>query len=207
MRDSVVALTACSSKENLTYLEEDREHNEMSLVGGMGLIQSYRNVEELREEADLIIIGHATESIYNLEQIQQKMLGVDVLGEFWVDTPFEITKVIKGDYKENKIIIFQPVHIPSEDSPLAKDQVLTYSGYSPMLKRAQYMLFLVKSEFVIKEGSTHEYAWNIISLNHGKYNLDNRVQLEVNHSPENHGKLKSEIMKDYREQIASLNDN
>ncbi|WP_217588637.1 hypothetical protein [Lentibacillus saliphilus] len=73
--------------------------------------------------------------------------------------------------------------------------ILTLPGYSPLVPEATYVLFLAKSEYGKSENQ--EYAWNIISMNHGKYNIDGKDPLEDVFSDAKQLKLQKSVIKKY----------
>ena len=167
------------------------EHKGMKIRQvGEALYKQYDNLKDLEYEADLIIIGQTANDLTTLKQSRKNTTNYDPIGEFWVDTPFKVKKVLKGNYLEKEIIIAQPLIIDENQK-----QVLTLPGYSPLLENAEYILFLAKSEYGVQEGQ--EYAWNIISFNHGKYNLDGIDNIEDSFSDEKQNKMKKLVKRKY----------
>lgn len=159
---------------------------------GEAFYKQYNNLEELEQAAELIIIGEPATNLKSLKQSQIKHGERDLLGEFWVNTPVKVLQVIKGEYEDNEIIIPQHIYIDVENN-----YVFAPSGYSPLAENAQYVLFLKKHPFgAADEGQ--EYAWNIISYNHGKYNLDGRDHIEDLLSDDNQQKLKKKVIPKYQ---------
>lgn len=110
------------------------EHDGMNIRKGKieVLNQHYNNLEDLEKKADLIIIGTPLNNLKSLKQSQTKTTNHDPLGEFWADTPFEVSKVVKGNFEDKEITNTQPILIEAD-----KNQILTLSGYSPLLKNAE----------------------------------------------------------------------
>ncbi|GAA0375766.1 hypothetical protein [Bacillus horti] len=157
---------------------------------GESFYKQNNNLEDLEQDVDLIIIGEPTKNLKSLKQSQIKLRENEILGEFWVDTPVKVHQVIKGEFEEEEIIIAQHIFMDLEN-----DYVFTPSGYSPLVENAQYVLFLAKSDFGVS--GDQEFAWNIMSYNHGKYNLDGRDHIEDQFSDNNQLKLKREVVPKY----------
>lgn len=157
---------------------------------GESFYKQYTNLEDLEQEVDLIIIGEPSKNLKSLQQSQKKLRENEILGEFWVDTPIKVNHVLKGEYEAEEIIVAQHIYIDVENN-----YVFAPSGYSPLVENAQYVLFLAKSDFGVS--NDQEYAWNIMSYNHGKYNLDGRDHIEDLLSDDNQQKLKKKVISKY----------
>lgn len=108
---------------------------------------------KIAKQADAIVIGNV------LTQAQDG----DVFR-----TEFRVTKAIKGDVS-NSIIIFEPCYIEKE--PAKSCFLELKSGYMPMNKEKQYLLFL-KQEKIYQKPSYH-----LVSNYYGKFPYGKEVKV------------------------------
>ncbi|GAA0351541.1 hypothetical protein [Bacillus horti] len=157
------------------------------------LYKQYDHLNDVEDRAELIIIGEATQSFEELKQIHKNRIINDQSREYWVDTQIKVRHIIKGVYEENEITIPQPL----TDFDVENNHIFTPMGYSPFIENARYVLFLTKSEFGVS--GDQEYAWNVISANHGKYNLDGQDHIEDIFSDRKQQRIKRQVLRKYQE--------
>ena len=137
------------SKDKITYQSMDATYRQPS------------DIKELEESSDYII-----KAIYTGESeidTDEEVIAPSTISKVKVD------KVYKGNLDESEISVLEPY-------TLEDNEFNNLSGYMPMTKDCEYVLFLRKNE--LPQGD----QYTIISINYGKYNLssDSSVKLHTN---------------------------
>lgn len=147
----ICGITYLSSegKDKITYQSMDATYKQPN------------NIKELEESSEYII-----KAVYTGESeidTDETVIAPSTISKVKVD------KVYKGNLDESEISVLEPY-------TLEDNEFNNLSGYMPMTKDCEYVLFLRKNE--LPQGD----QYTIISINYGKYNLssDSSVKLHTN---------------------------
>lgn len=149
----------------------------------------FNDVNSLEEFADLIIIGSPAKPFeednpvvtYNKEGRYE---------DFYTISDVKVKKVLKGEYSKDTVPVLQSAAITTSLS--GKEKIFMISDdFSVMEKNKKYLLFLKK---------TDNNNYSIISVNQGKFNIDDqdKNEKELSSHNEQYGKLKKEVIEQYK---------
>ncbi len=156
------------------------------------------------EDADLIVIGNASDSFIEREHVATYTPAEEELPEtledFYTRTTINIEKVLKfpegANIQDNsEIDIIEPVAIIEEDNV---DKKLAMENYAELEKDHDYIIYLKANTF-------GEYS--VINMNNGKFNLESEEQIENlmeqhhDNDKEKHEELKKQVLERFKEEI------
>lgn len=136
----------------------------------------FNSANELEEYADLIVVGetvaefseHKPTITYTPEGRYQ---------DFYTITDVKYSKILKGNFSEKFISVIQGAALIESPYKLQKDLLLR-EDMTLMEKGKKYLLFLKKTDIA--------GVYSIISLNQGKFNIDNLDLKEKDMEKQNH---------------------
>lgn len=163
---SFILLTSCSKEKNKSTESNIRKNQYGNHIIVEAKIDSYRNLNDVEKESEIIVLGKKTKQ--NPSIIQKDKGNVN---GFYTISKFKIQEVIKGDFKAGDIIdIFESAGIDEETG-----KIYHILNYELMVTNTEYLLFLRRSE---------TDSWYMISgLKYGKISLSGekgelRLELE-----------------------------
>ncbi|MRX74370.1 hypothetical protein GJU40_19815 [Bacillus lacus] len=175
-------------KENVKVSDE-KDYKTISVDGKYKV---YKDVNELVEDTELILLGSPTEDF-------SKRKHVEVINELdnstedaYTLTNFKVDRVIKSPssevFNKNNIIEFvEPVGLMQDSNKIKVKVVL--EEYSELKEGSKYIIFLKKNAYG---------KYSLIFNNLGKYNIDNTDPTDMglnNHNKEKKDRFKKEIIK------------
>lgn len=127
---------------------------------------TYEDLDDLHNDADLIIKGKANDNFENRE-FYTAFGEEDDLQDFHTKTEVDIDKVIKGssELEGESITATEPIVYLEEN-----DVTVTTEGYTELQEGSEYVIFL---------NENNEGDYSIIFNNRGKYNLDGTDELDI----------------------------
>lgn len=151
----------------------------------------YTNANELEKDADLIVIGHTQKDFKEFPAtINYNENGR--YSDYYTVTDVKITKVIKGQYSKDTILVTQRAALDKN-----KNILIINEDCSIMEKGKPYLLFLKKID--LKD------TYGIMSINQGKFNIDNtdtkEKEKEKGESGVQYRNLKEDVLKKYKEYL------
>lgn len=154
---SFILLTSCSKEKNKLTESNIRKNQYGNHIIVEAKIDSYRNLNDVEKESEIIVLGKKTKQ--NPSKIQKDKGNVN---GFYTISKFKIQEVIKGDFKAGDIIdIFESAGIDEETG-----KIYHILNYELMETNTEYLLFLRRSE---------TDSWYMISgLKYGKISLSGK---------------------------------
>ena len=156
-------------------------------VANMANHKQYQDANELFAKADLVVIGSTDQNLKESKLIANTTPN-GLPGEKYSLTDFNISKVIKGDYKSNNVKVLQ-------DASYIDGKYFVLEGYTPFSEKKKYILFLLKTL------DSDNYA--IMGLNQGKFNVDGQDSKEEKQIQRNehYSKLKKEVFEKFKVEL------
>lgn len=154
---SFFLLTSCSNGRTKSYENNFRKYQYGNHIIVEAKIDSYRNLNDVEKESEIIVLGKKTKQ--NPSKIQKDKGNVN---GFYTISKFKIQEVIKGDFKAGDVIdIFESAGIDEETG-----KIYHILNYELMETNTEYLLFLRRSE---------TDSWYMISgLKYGKISLSGK---------------------------------
>ncbi len=154
---SFILLTSCSKEKNKSTESNIRKNQYGNHIIVEAKIDSYRNLNDVENESEIIVLGKKTKQ--SPSKIQKDRGNVN---GFYTISKFKIQEVIKGDFKAGDIIdIFESAGIDEETG-----KIYHILNYELMETNTEYLLFLRRSE---------TDSWYMISgLKYGKISLSRK---------------------------------
>lgn len=154
---SFILLTSCSKEKNKSTESNIRKNQYGNHIIVEAKIDSYRNLNDVEKESEIIVLGKKTKQ--SPSKIQKDKGYVN---GFYTISKFKIQEVIKGDFKAGDIIdIFESAGIDEETR-----KIYHILNYELMETNTEYLLFLRRSE---------TDSWYMISgLKYGKISLSRK---------------------------------
>ena len=154
---SFILLTSCSKEKNKSTESNIRKNQYGNHIIVEAKIDSYRNLNDVEKESEIIVLGKKTKQ--NPSKIQKDKGNVN---GFYTISKFKIQEVIKGDFKAGDVIdIFESAGIDEETG-----KIYHILNYELMETNTEYLLFLRRSE---------TDSWYMISgLKYGKISLSGK---------------------------------
>lgn len=154
---SFILLTSCSKEKNKLTESNIRKNQYGNHIIVEAKIDSYRNLNDVEKESEIIVLGKKTKQ--SPSKIQKDKGNVN---GFYTISKFKIQEVIKGDFKAGDIIdIFESAGIDEETG-----KIYHILNYELMETNTEYLLFLRRSE---------TDSWYMISgLKYGKISLSGK---------------------------------
>ena len=154
---SFILLTSCSKEKNKLTESNIRKNQYGNHIIVEAKIDSYRNLNDVEKESEIIVLGKKTKQ--SPSKIQKDKGNVN---GFYTISKFKIQEVIKGDFKAGDIIdIFESAGIDEETG-----KIYHILNYELMETNTEYLLFLRRSE---------TDSWYMISgLKYGKVSLSGK---------------------------------
>lgn len=151
----------------------------------------YNDVDTLTNFADLIIVGQP-EKDFSEYTPTIKYTDTGRFEDFHTTTDIKVLKVLKGDYTLKSIPVDQHAALISYPFKLQKDLMIS-EDYSVMQKNNKYLLFLKK----------YESGYCIISINQGKFNVDNLDSNEklIANQYKQYGELTQAVLSKYANKL------
>jgi len=151
----------------------------------------YKDANELEKDSDLIIIGHTQKDFKEFPAtINYNENGR--YSDYYTVTDVKINKVIKGQYSKDTIPVIQAAALDKN-----KNILLISEDCSIMEKSKPYLLFLKRTDL--------EDVYSIMSVNQGKFNIDNtdtkEKEKEKGESGVQYRDLKEDVLKKYKEYL------
>jgi len=145
--------------------------------------RQYGSVDELFKNAALVVVGNTTQSLRDSKTIEATTEN-GLEGPAFSITDFQIKKIIKGDTEKLNIKVQQ-------DAWFLKGKCYVMEGYTPLVEKKEYMLFLLKN----LDGQ----GYAIMGVNQGKFNIDgmDKDEEKQGNKDEHYSKLKKEVLEKF----------
>jgi hypothetical protein len=140
-----------------------------NVVRNSGQIYAPRDLEEMVNKADLVVIGKPSQGIAESTTIIKRD-SAGYLNSAVSQTKFKVSRVLKGKLDSENILVGQQAAIVKEKDD-ASYTMLLLEDYQPLVKNAKYILFL-------KKGLDGKPWYFPLGVYFGKINLDGKDQAE-----------------------------
>lgn len=197
---SVIFILVVGSAFSVTRFEHFRD-NDITEKYSANKIESdyftYKNLDELIEKSDVIVIGEVTQNFLDVKPVVKYNDKIDpqygkILEYFYTTRTIKIDKLIKGS--EQSIIFAEDAALISENG----EEKLFVSNDATIAKNGvKYLLFLKKGNSIDAYFTTGCIQGKI-NLEDKNKDLDEKKQDEMNSEL---AKLKSEAIKKYEKEI------
>lgn len=150
----------------------------------------FKNVEDLEEKADLIVLGEVNQDFEEYEPTIYKN-DFGRLEQFYTIVDFTVKKVFKGETLDSVPVIENAAMV----TDFGQKQLFVHDGYTTMEEGKKYLLFLKKNDF-------DEGYW-VMSITQGKYNVDGLDEKEnaFSKTDDHYQKLKEEVLDKYKTKL------
>ncbi|OPY58029.1 MAG: hypothetical protein A4E55_01202 [Pelotomaculum sp. PtaU1.Bin035] len=157
-------------------------NNSINTVTIHGSHAYYSSAKDMETKADLIIVGTPTKAFNDCTPtITYNNSGR--YENFYTITDIRISKILKGEYKDDIVPVAQNAAIDKREKIMLIDD-----DYSPMEKDKKYLMFLKKNQ--------SNGFYYILGVNQGKHNIDNfdNNEKELLENDTHYKKLRQEVL-------------
>lgn len=197
---NAIQIPASNSVQQTNEIQEKEVLNDKNIskttgletINAMATFVGYANVDELDNDADLILIGTPTQDF--IDRTSNNTYYSDgEIQDISTLTDFKIERVIKN--KEDvdlgeEIQIIEPISIIEQEG---KQVVLTVEDYMELQKGKNYIIFLGKNTFG---------KYSIINMNNGRFAIEEGNNLErsmmEDSTQERHNEFQKEVLEKYQ---------